>query len=262
MVAEAPGRSRRMTEPFRFGRFTLDPTERRLYADGAPVPVGAIDFRILLALVESEGAIVTKSELVSRVWGSPVVTDNVLYSHISVLRKILGEDCIQNEQRRGYRFVAPVQRMEPLTRVQVEPCAGNLPSLWTGRAVEGPTRLIGRNEQLRTISRLLTQSRVVTLTGPGGVGKTRLALWAASESSPHFSDGVWLVELATLNDPDLIPGAIASVLSVRIGAKATPLLALSRYLARKSLLLVLDNCEHVLIACARTAEALSLPRPM
>src|SRR5690348_7971408 len=107
MVMEALERSAHMTEPYCFGRYTLDPAERRLYADGTPVPLGPTDFRILLALVESAGAIVTKSELVSRVWGSSVVTDNVLYSHISVLRKALGEDCIENEQRRGYRLVAP-----------------------------------------------------------------------------------------------------------------------------------------------------------
>lgn len=257
MGVEELERSVSMAAPYCFGRFTLDPAERRLYADDMPVPLGPTDFRILLALVESAGAIVSKSELASRVWGSSAVTDNVLYFHINTLRKVLGEDFIRNEHRRGYRFVAPVRRMEPRApRAQGEPLAGNLPSLWTSNAMEGPTRLIGRSEQLRAVSDLLAQGRVVTLTGSGGVGKTRLALRAASESSPQFSDGVWLVELASLKDADLMPGAIASVLGVKIGVNATPLDTLRRFLARKSLLIVLDNCEHMLMACARTAEAL------
>jgi predicted ATPase/DNA-binding winged helix-turn-helix (wHTH) protein len=262
VVVEALEPSANMTEPYCFGRFTLDPAERRLCADGALVPLGPTDFCVLLALVERAGAIVTKSELVSRVWGSSAVTDNVLYFHISVLRKALGEGCIQNEQRRGYRFVAPVRRTEPLApHPRVGPRAGNLPPLWTSNAVEGPTRLIGRSEQLRTISNLLAQGRVVTLTGPGGVGKTRLALQAASKASPQFCDGVWLVELASLKDPDLVPVSIASVLGVKIGASADPLDTLQRYLARKSLLLVLDNCEHMLSACAPIAETFLTAAP-
>lgn len=256
-TVEALERSASMAKRYRFGRFTLDPARRSLYADGVPVPLGPTDFRILLALVESAGAVVAKSELVSQVWGSLAVTDNVLYFHISVLRRVLGEDCIQNEQRRGYRFVAPVRRTESrVPQTEVERRAGNLPSLWTSSAVEGPTRLIGRDEPLRTISEMLSQGRIVTLTGPGGVGKTRLALQAAHEASSPFEDGVWLVELASLKDPDLVPGAVASVLGVKVGAKSTPLDTLQRYLARKCLLIVLDNCEHVLMACARTAEAL------
>ncbi|HEX3666540.1 MAG TPA: winged helix-turn-helix domain-containing protein [Rhizomicrobium sp.] len=251
-----------MTEPYCFGRFTLDPCERTLYADGVPVALGSTDFRVLLALVEDAGAIVTKSQLISRVWGPVAVTDNALYFHISVLRRALGEDCIQNEQRRGYRFVVPVQRKERASsRSEGNVREGNLPSFWSENARGTPARLIGRNEQLLIASNLLAQSRLVTLTGPGGVGKTTLALQAAAEAASGFANGVWLVELAALSDADLVPDAIASTLRVRIGARAAPLDILARHLERKSLLIVLDNCEHVIAAAAHTSEALLTAAP-
>jgi len=251
-----------MATPYCFGRFTLDPAERRLFADGAPVPLGRTDFRLLLALVENAGTLVAKQNLMSLVGGRFGASDNVLYIHINTLRKTLGTDCIESQQGRGYRFVAPVRRMEPRkARPGGGIRAGNLPSLWTDDLTAGPTRLIGRSEQLRMVSDLLAQSRLVTLIGPGGVGKTRLALRAAQETSPNFSDGVWLVELASLKDPELVPAAIASVLGVKIGATATPLDTLQRYLAPKSLLLVLDNCEHVLAASAQIAEGLLAAAP-
>lgn len=251
-----------ITEPYCFGRFTLDPDERKLYVDGVPVALGSTDFRVLLTLIESAGAIVTKDQLISRVWGPVLVTDNALYFHISVLRKVLGEDCIQNEQRRGYRFVAPVQRRERTSpRSEVHARAGNFPSFWSGTTKGGPARLIGRDEQLLIASNMLAQSRLVTLTGPGGVGKTTLALQAATEVASDFADGVWLVELATLTDPDSVPAAIASTLKVRIGAKATPLDILARHLERKSLLIVLDNCEHLIAAAASISEALLVAGP-
>lgn len=251
-----------MLETYYFDRFTLDPTERKLCEDGVQVPLGSTDFRLLLTLVQNAGDIVTKEQLISRVWGPVVVTDNALYVHISALRKALGNDRIKNEQRLGYRFISPVRRTRARAlNKHVEAPPGNLSSLWTGNATTGPTRLIGRSDQLRVASNELAQTRLLTLTGPGGVGKTRLALQAASELLPEYCDGVWLVQLAVLNDADLVPGAIASVLGIQIGAKASPLDTISRKLAGKSLLIVLDNCEHVIAAVARTSESLLSAAP-
>jgi predicted ATPase len=103
---------------------------------------------------------------------------------------------------------------------------------------------------------LLQDSRLLTLTGPGGCGKTRLALVAASDLAEGFEDGAWLVELASLADPALVQGAVASTLGVRDqpGSPATE--TLSGYLRTKELLLVLDNCEHLVEACAVLAEVL------
>ena len=225
------------------------------------MPLGPTDFRLLLALVESAGAVVTKDDLMSRVWGRASVGDYMLYVHINALRKVIGDDCIINKKGYGYRFAAHVERREWSAPQRVPSRTGNLPALWATATTEGPTRLIGRTEHLRGLSDLLAHSRLVALTGPGGVGKTRLALHAAGEASTHLPDGAWLVELAGVNNGDLVAGTVASALGVRVGVHATPLDTLSRQLAQKSLLIVLDNCEHVLAASAQIAEALLAAAP-
>jgi predicted ATPase/class 3 adenylate cyclase len=124
-----------------------------------------------------------------------------------------------------------------------------------------PTSFIGREQELVTVGALLVEHRLVTLTGPGGTGKTRLALQLAADVLPEYSDGVWLVELAPLADPALVPAAIAQVLGVR-EAGARPLLErLGDYLRGKHLLLVLDNCEHLLPGVASTVAAAMAAAP-
>ncbi len=244
-----------MGAPYRFGSFTLDPVKRQLCADGQPVPLGPTAFHILQILVEGAGAAIPKEELISRVWGHSDVGDNRLHVHINALRKIVGQGRIVTKQGRGYHFVTQFGRSRTKLQLQTgETRPGNLPSLWM--ANEGSGRLIGRAVQLRAVSKLLASSRLVTLTGPGGVGKTRLALQAAWKASPQFSDGVWLVELAALKDPDATAGAVAAVLGIKVGDGAAPLDTLARVLARKTLLIVLDNCEHVIGAAARLCETL------
>jgi class 3 adenylate cyclase len=116
------------------------------------------------------------------------------------------------------------------------------------------TSFVGREPAMAAVRALLAKHRLVTLTGPGGTGKTRLALQVAAELLPEYADGVWLVELAPLADPALVPQAAAVVVGVR-EEPGRPLAAtLADALRRKHLLLVLDNCEHVLDAGARLAE--------
>jgi predicted ATPase/DNA-binding SARP family transcriptional activator len=118
------------------------------------------------------------------------------------------------------------------------------------------SRFIGREQAIAAVERRLAQVRLLTLTGVGGGGKTRLALEVAADLLPRYPDGVWLVELATLLDPALVPQALASALDVREGPGHALAETLVHYLRGKQLLLVLDNCEHLVDACADLANAL------
>ena len=254
-----------MAELYCFGRFALNPDSRQLYIDGMRAKVGTTGVDILLALVEQAGKFVSKDEIMSRVWGRSAVGDHRLHVHVSELRRAIGDDCIATKSGSGYRFVAPVhrQRTQPpeVLPAPVQPKCGNLPSLWTSGEAEEPPHLIGRTEELRIVSQRLADGRLVTLTGPGGVGKTSLALHAAGTCGSLFPDGVWLVELATLGDPALVPGAVATVLGIKMSQSAAVLDTLARQMAQKKLLLVLDNCEHVIAAAALLAEALVRAAP-
>ena len=118
------------------------------------------------------------------------------------------------------------------------------------------TSFIGREKETAEVKQLLGAARLLTLTGPGGTGKTRLSLQVAADVLDHFSDGVWLVEFAPIADPALVPQSVATVLSVR-EEQGTPLIkTLADYLRAKSLLLILDNCEHLIEGAAQLAETL------
>ncbi|MBI4280283.1 MAG: tetratricopeptide repeat protein [Armatimonadetes bacterium] len=118
------------------------------------------------------------------------------------------------------------------------------------------TSFIGREREIAEIKGLLSTARLVTLTGPGGSGKTRLAVQVAAELLSRFPDGVWLVELAALRDSSLVPHALASTVRVRQEMGAPLLTTLADALRPRHLLVVLDNCEHLLSACAHLAHPL------
>src|SRR5215475_3047871 len=118
------------------------------------------------------------------------------------------------------------------------------------------TSFVGRRKELSEVKRLLTTTRLLTLTGSGGAGKTRLALRAAAEMARAFSDGVWLVSLASIDDPQLVVQAVLNALGLQDMSSGPSLSVLTRYLADKHLLLVLDNCEHLLDSCAVLAITL------
>ncbi len=118
------------------------------------------------------------------------------------------------------------------------------------------TSFIGRQREMEEIKRLLTTTPLLTLLGIGGVGKTRLSVQVGADLVDHYKDGVWLVELAALTEPELVPQAIASVLSIREEANRPLLQTLTDALRDKQILLLLDNCEHLINACARVADTL------
>ena len=238
--------------------YEVDLGRRELRSDGVPVPIGGRAFEIIGALVESAGALVTKDDLMERVWHGAVVEENTLQVHISAVRKALGarRDLLRTESGRGYRLMGSwIPRLElrsvedspaPIVPVNGRSRLTNLP--------ENVSAIVGRAAAVQRLHDLLSAYRIVTLTGPGGIGKTALAIALARKALAGFDDGAWLVELAALTDPGLVPAAVAGVLGLRFGREAISAAAVARAIGGKRLLLILDNSEHVVEAVAELAE--------
>jgi DNA-binding winged helix-turn-helix (wHTH) protein len=244
-----------------FGRFRIVPHCRQLLADGRPISLGGRTFDLLTALIEASGAVVSKDELLSRIWPDRIVEENRLQGEISALRKAFGadRDLIQTVAGRGYQFTGQI-----LTRSAV---AGAQEISGTVRAAAGPPRpptnlpepisqLVGREVELSEVTDLVTTHRLVTLTGEGGIGKTRLGVEIARQLLSEFADGVWVAELAPLSDPDLVAVTVATSLGLELSEGAMSSEGVANALGAKQLLLVLDNCEHVIDAAASMAGAL------
>ena len=399
---------------FQFGPFRLDAGGRVLYRGGGRVALTPKAVDVLIALVAAHDRLVTKDELLQTVWSGMVVEEGTLASHVSMLRKALGDGLIETLPKRGYRFVgqvtAPLRTMtflltaveggaartdahhdallrDAITRhggntlrivdgafcvafadasagvraavdAQTALCAAEHATsvvrmgLHSGTVEEGedeelggptlaraarvvaaaqggqilvtaatvalldrstlrgtewrdlgdhtlrgfarPERLyqlgvaglrsefqpirtqealrtnlppsltlfIGRRQALAQIREQLHRSRMVTLVGAGGTGKTRLSLEAASQHVGDFPDGVWLVELAPLTDATLLPGTIAAALGARAEGDTPPMTLIESTLRDQRVLLLLDNCEHVIDEAAKAARTLlrALPR--
>src|SRR5271166_3944803 len=243
-----------------FGRFVLLPHRRELLADGQATGLGARAFDVLMTLIEARGAVVSKDLLAARVWPGQIIQDTALQSQISALRAVLGadRDLVRTVSGRGYQFVGD-DHEDRAPRVDEGGEAAVAPQ---SEANETPTNLpgpvselIGRDKELAEIEALVANHRLVTLTGAGGIGKTRLAVAVARRLMPRFTDGVWIVDFSTLSDASLLPAAIAMAVGLDFGGTATRQ-QVAQVLATRRLLLVLDTCEHVIGAVAVIAEEL------
>jgi predicted ATPase/DNA-binding winged helix-turn-helix (wHTH) protein len=248
--------------PLHFGRFSILPAERRLLVDGATAAIGARAFDLLMALVERHERVVTKSELLDAVWPRVVVEENNLQVHVSALRKLLGPDVIATVPGRGYRFAVPVsdQPTTPAAAALASELAAPAAAV-AGNLPERLPALYGREIALEALQALLAAHALVTVIGPGGIGKTRLAQAAAHAQCGRFADGVWMIELASLQGPELVLPTIAQTLQITLPGHAAPQTELVNALRSQSLLLVLDNCEHVLDAVGPLVFALMRAAP-
>ena len=261
----------------RFGRFLLQRQRRLLLADGEPAKIGARAFDVLMALVDRSDRVVSKSELLDLVWPNVVVEENNLQVHISTLRKLLGPHAIATIPGRGYRFtLAPAETSSIdesvgqdvsneassgsglIDETDIRSRAGKaigdrdrLTNLSGTRAV-----LFGREADSDIVHGLLGHHRLVSLIGEGGIGKSSLALQVAERYLGAFADGVWLAELAPLTSGELVPTAIAAAFNVTLPAEKPARQALVHAFRYQKVLLVLDNCEHLIDGVAATSAAL------
>ncbi len=242
-----------------FGPFRLLPSQRLVFEGDNPIRLGGRALDILIALVEHAGELVGKDDLVARIWPGTFVEEGNLKVHVAALRRALGggNRYLVNVPGRGYSFVAPVAiaegpRQAPPQAVASTKREHNLPGILG--------RMIGRGDIVRTLTRRLPDQRLITLVGPGGVGKTTLAVAVADRQIEAYEHGVWLVDLSPVSDPRLVPTALAGVLGLEIRS-GNPLPGLTAALRDKRMLLVLDNCEHVIDAAAGLAVAILRAAP-
>jgi predicted ATPase/DNA-binding winged helix-turn-helix (wHTH) protein len=246
--------TRDLTRPrqFAFGPFRLFPAQQLLLEGESPVRLGSRARDLLIALIEQAGQVITKEALNARVWPNIVVEEGSLRVHVAALRKALrdgkeGRRYIANVPGRGYSFVGKVvatDEPDPAADAPPEP----VPPL-------SMARLFGRAEVVETLSNRLAQQRLITITGPGGIGKTSVALAVADRMGAGVADGVCIVDFAPLADSKLVPTALASALGIGVLSE-NPLPSLMALLRSRDMLIVLDNCEHVIDAAALLAESL------
>lgn len=241
-----------------FGPYRLAPSHRILLNDGRPVQLSGRAFDLLLALIERAGEVVSKEELIARVWPSTVVEENNLRVHIGTLRKVLCPDdsgmrYVENVVGRGYSFVAPVSRISRDIRSTVlHKDIVRLPML--------QTRLIGRDQVREQLAGLVGQHRCVTIVGPGGIGKTTMALALAETLAPVFGEHIYFLDLAPVTDGRLVVSTVAVALGLPVLGD-DPLPSLRAFLRDKQAILIFDSCEHVLDLVAGLVEQLLADSP-
>jgi predicted ATPase/DNA-binding winged helix-turn-helix (wHTH) protein len=257
-----------MTEPaaqtkdlILFGPFRLDANERLLTKDGAAVELGARTLDTLIALVSCPNEIISKRDLMARVWPDVTVEEGSLRFHIAGLRKALGDGkqgarYITTLAGRGYCFVAPIERSSDRNSARAT-AAGNFPRVNLPNRL---LRMVGRADGILEVSHRLTNSRFVTIIGPGGAGKTTLAVTVAHDLLESFDDAVIFVDLGALSDPALVSTSLALMLGLPVQSD-DPSPGVIAHLRGKRMLLILDNCEHVIDTVAPIAADIFLAAP-
>ncbi|TFW56694.1 transcriptional regulator [Bradyrhizobium sp. MOS001] len=234
-----------------FGPFRLFPKLRTLEVNGAPLNIGARALDILTILAESAGEVISKEDLVAKAWGDVVVDESALRVHISALRKLLekhslGVRYIVNVSGRGYCFAAPIRRHPEQARLAIA-FSSSIPA--------HTANIVGRAEAIASVCEDLSLHRLVTIVGPGGIGKTTVALAVGHRQLAAFEEMVKFVDLGALTTAHLATTAIAAALGLTVRLE-DPMPSILAFLREKRMLLVLDSCEHLLEGLVLVAEAI------
>ncbi len=246
-----------------FGVFEVDLAAGQVRRGGRKLRLQEQPFQLLALLLERPGEVVSRERVRERLWPGDTFVDfdQSISTAINKIREALGDSAsnprfVETIPRRGYRFIAPVAgagaaaSVPALTETETPaPAVRNLPSYLTS--------FVGREQEIRQVERLLGSTRLLTLTGPGGAGKTRLSQRAAREVAGRFPDGVCFVSLAAISDPKLVASAMARALDVAESPGRPIIENLRSVLQSKAILLVLDNFEQVLEAAPVVSDLLS-----
>ena len=242
-------------ETVSFGPFSL--RTRLLEKNGVPVKLGGRATDILRLLLSRAGEVIPKEEILAYAWSGLVVEEISLRVHIAELRKALGDGkdgarYITNVPSRGYCFVAPVQRsvLVPTPAPSAKPVLEKPASVSLPHRLE---RMVGREDILKDLSARISSDRFVTLRGPGGIGKTTVAIALAHDMLTAFDGNVYFLDLGPLKDATLVASSVAAALGLVVH-HADPTDSIIAFLRDRRLLLVLDSCEHVIDVVAALAE--------
>lgn len=238
---------------YAFGPFVLLPGQQKLLHDGNPVRIRGRALDILALLVARPGEVIEKNDLIAGAWPNIFVDESNLKVNVAALRRVLGDGkgdatYIATVSGRGYRFVAPVRILASAPRPE-------------GKAALGPgqlpphlgRQLIGRAQVVSALRDALLQNRLVTIVGPGGIGKTSVALAVARDAAERFRDGTVFLDLSPIAEPRFVAPALASALGLSLHSEhVVP--ALNTHLHGRTMLIVLDGCEHLIETVAILAE--------
>src|SRR5215203_333283 len=245
-----------IVEGITFGPFFLDTAGRRLIQDGRRVLISPIELKLLETLLRHRDRVLTGDELRILVWAddpsagiAPAQDVNALYVAIRKLRKTLGSHgkWIVNIPKVGYTISEEVEVDAGSEEIHV--------------SVGGGHPFIGRQAELDKLKDLLAKSRLVTLTGPPGIGKSRLASTLASIVAANYPDGVYSINLVPITNEALVPSAVLRTLGLTEQAERSTTSVISDHLKDKRALLVLDNCEHLIEACSQLVDHLLRAAP-
>ena len=242
--------------PFVFDQFSLDPQDARLIGPDGPIRIGNKALAVLEALIAAEGRLITKDQLFDSVWDGMAISESALTSVIKELRRALGDTekpprFIESVYGRGYRFCARVGRTGDTPPAAPREASGPAPALPRPAAT-----LLGRDADLAAIVDRLDRHALVTIVGPGGMGKTRAGLEIAWRQRDRHEHGVWFVELAPLTRGQPLAEAVAKTLHIPLPAQSDPAAALVERLRWRQCLIVIDNAEHLIAEVARLATAI------
>ncbi|OAF10715.1 transcriptional regulator [Bradyrhizobium centrolobii] len=245
-------------EVFAFGPFHLDATQRRVERNGRPVQLSARAFDILLVLIKQAGTVISKSDLMTRAWPGAGIDEGSLRVHVAALRKALGDGnggakYLSTVSGQGYCFTGSVSRLEPVRPTPVKSThVHHLPTL--------SQQVVGREQTIQEISEKLGIQRFVTIVGPGGIGKTTVAVSVGRALIEQFAGQVHFLSLGEIGDAALVPGMAASAFGLPARSN-DPSGSLAAFLRDRRMLLILDCCEHVIETTAALAERLYKEAP-
>lgn len=253
-AAPAPlGSAAMRTLSFDAGRVHVGIGSRQLAIAGQPAKLGGRAFDLLVALVERRERIVPKQELLDLVWPGLIVEENNLHVHVATLRRLLGPHALATVSGRGYRFTLAADAPAPTA---AEPGAASQVPAHTSPARDA---LLGRDALLAEANAALLRNevRLLTLTGPGGSGKTRVAMRVSAELSSRLADGSYIVLLAPVRQADHVMAAVAQALGIKESGSDSLLHLVQAYLRSREVLLTLDNFEHLPDAAPQVAALLA-----